>query len=100
MNEAEFVNGLIVKAPRDGAPDFVKGSISIKIGELIEWLNDRDGEWVNIDLKEARSGKWYAAVNNYKKEESRSGGRSPSPSRQAVQKSQPMDDFADDDIPW
>lgn len=64
-NETEFVEGLIVKAPRDGAPDFVKASISIKREELIEWLSGRDGEWVNVDVKESRNGKWYAAVNTY-----------------------------------
>ena len=26
-------------------------------------------EWVNIDVKEAKSGKWYAAVSNFKKGE-------------------------------
>jgi len=61
----EFVNGLIVKAPRDGAPDFVKAAISIKVADLTSWLQERDDEWVNIDVKEARSGKWYAAVNSY-----------------------------------
>ena len=61
----EFVNGLIVKAPRDGAPDFVKAAISIKVADLMSWLQERDDEWVNIDVKQARSGKWYAAVNSY-----------------------------------
>ena len=63
----EFVNGLIVKAPREGAPDFVKAAISIKVADLMSWLQGRDAkdEWVNIDVKVARSGKWYAAVNSY-----------------------------------
>jgi hypothetical protein len=65
-NEIEFPKGLIVKAPRDGAPDFVKAAISIKVAELIEWLSQREGEWVNLDVKEAKSGKWYCAVNTYK----------------------------------
>lgn len=65
-NEIEFVEGLIVKAPRDGAPDFVKASISIKREELIDWLSSRSGDWVNIDVKESRNGKWYAAVNTYR----------------------------------
>lgn len=64
-NETEFAEGLIVKAPRDGAPDFVKASISIKRQELIGWLSSRDGDWVNLDVKESRNGKWYAAVNTY-----------------------------------
>ena len=64
--DIEFPKGLIVKAPRDGAPDFVKASISIKVEELVEWLSGRDGEWVNLDVKEAKSGKWYASVNTFK----------------------------------
>ena len=65
-DEIEFPKGFIVKAPRDNAPDFVKGSISIKREELIEWLNNRDGDWINLDVKEAKSGHWYASVNTFK----------------------------------
>lgn len=67
--EIQFVDGLIVKPPRDGAPDFVKASISIKVEDLGKWLREKykaKQEWVNIDVKEAKSGKWYAAVNTYK----------------------------------
>ena len=68
--EIEFLDGLIIKPPRDGAPDFVKCSGSIKREEFIAWLQSRDGEWVNFDVKEARSGKWYAAVNAWKPKDS------------------------------
>jgi len=69
--EKQFVNGLIVKAPRDNAPDFVKGSISIKIKDLGMWLKDeykKGEEWINLDIKEGKSGKWYAEVNTWKPE--------------------------------
>jgi hypothetical protein len=33
-NNLEFPDGLIYKLPREGAPDFVKGSISIKRAEF------------------------------------------------------------------
>ncbi len=78
--EIEFVDGLIVKAPHERAPDFVKASISIKVEDLGKWLRGKykaGDEWVNIDVKEAKSGKWYAAVSTYKpkaKEEPRPGG--------------------------
>lgn len=65
-DEIQFVKGLLVKAPHPKAPDFVKASISIKVAELQEWLSTQPGEWVNIDVKEARGGKWYAAVSNFK----------------------------------
>lgn len=67
-NNVEFVNGMIFKLPREGAPDFVKGSISVKRAELIEFLNSKSDEWINIDLKVGKSGKAFAAVNNWKPE--------------------------------
>ena len=61
-----FPDGLMVKAPREGAPDFVKGSISIKRADLINWLGQQDGEWINLDMKVSKGGKWYSCVNTYK----------------------------------
>ena len=72
MSDIEFVNGLIVKAPHERAPEFVKASISIKVADLGVWLREKHKageEWVNVDVKVAKSGKWYAAVNTYKKPE-------------------------------
>ena len=66
MADLEFVDGLIVKPPRQGAPEFVKGSISIKRADLGNWLRAKDDEWINIDIKVGQSGKWYASVNNWK----------------------------------
>jgi hypothetical protein len=69
MSEQEFPKGLFAKAPREGAPDFVKGALSIKREEMIEWLQSKDNEWINLDIKEAKStGKWYASVNSWKKD--------------------------------
>lgn len=65
-DEIEFVNGLIVKAPHANAPDFVKCAISIKVADLSEWLAGKDEEWVNVDVKESKGGKWYAAVSTFK----------------------------------
>ena len=69
MADIEFVNGLIIKAPSEKAPDFVKASISIKVEELGMWLREKHKngeEWVNIDVKESKGGKWYAAVSTFK----------------------------------
>ena len=65
-DQMEFIDGLFAKAPHPNAPDFVKAKISIKREELISWLNNRSDEWVNIDVKEGRTGKWYASVDNWK----------------------------------
>ena len=78
-DEIEFPKGLIVKAPRDNAPDFVKASISIKREELIEWLSSKEGDWINLDVKEAKSsGHWYSSVNTFKpKQETKPGANVP-----------------------
>jgi hypothetical protein len=92
--EIEFVDGLIVKAPREGAPDFVKASISIKVEALGLWLRAKHKageEWVNLDVNESKGGKWYAKVSTFKPKakdaepEKKSGGH--------------FDDL-DDDIPF
>jgi hypothetical protein len=66
MSENNFIDGLIVKAPHQNAPDFVKAKLSIKREDLIGWLQQQTGEWINADIKESRAGKWYAAIDNWK----------------------------------
>jgi predicted nucleic-acid-binding Zn-ribbon protein len=68
-DDIQFVDGLIVKCPKTNAPSFVKASISIKVADLSKWLAQQEGEWVNVDVKESKSGKWYAAVNTFKPKE-------------------------------
>lgn len=92
--EIQFVDGLIVKPPHAKAPDFVKASISIKVADLGVWLRQKHKageEWVNIDVKESKNGKWYAAVSNFKPKE-----------KQAEQPKKPSGKFDDmeDDIPF
>jgi hypothetical protein len=64
--EKIFVDGLIAKKPREAAPAWVKCDLSIKREELLDWLAKQTGEWVNVQVCEARSGKWYAEVNTWK----------------------------------
>ncbi len=74
----EFVDGLIAKKPRDTAPDWIKCNISIKRADLILWLEQKEGDWVNLQVSEAKSGKWYAEVDNWqptKKTSSENGSR-------------------------
>ena len=63
----EFVDGLIIKAPHEKAPDFVKAAISIKRSELITWLSTRTEDWINLDVKVSKKdpSKWYAQVNDW-----------------------------------
>ena len=88
-NDVEFVDGLIVKAPPENSPDFVKGSISIKRKDLGNWLRKRTEDWINLDIKVSKKGVWYASVNTWKPE------KKDSPQQPA----DPTDDL-DDDIPF
>lgn len=97
-DEIEFVDGLIVKEPHEHAPHFVKASISIKVADLGMWLRKKyeaGDEWVNIDVKEAKSGKWYAAVSAYKKGQ----GGAAKPAAKPTTKRNPVAEL-DDDIPF
>jgi hypothetical protein len=66
--EKIFANGLIFKAPRPNAPEFVKGSLSIKVDEFVAFLtaHNTNAGWVNIDIKESKGGKLYCELNTYK----------------------------------
>ena len=96
----EFVNGLIFKMPRDGAPEFVKGSLSIKVEEMITFLSGKKTDWVNIDLKVSKVGKAYAQVNTFVPESRQDASvRQNAPQADPVPSKQDLNDF-DDDIPF
>ena len=64
--EKNFANGFILSR-RDGSPEFVVGNVAINVAEFTNWLNTHKNEkgWVNIDLKQAKSGKYYAEQNTW-----------------------------------
>ena len=95
----EFVDGLIVKAPHEKAPDFVKAAISIKRSELISWLSQRTEDWVNLDVKESKKGSWYASVNNFKPSKQDVTAQQNQPSYGGSAGQTPDPDF-DQDIPF
>lgn len=67
MADKKFVNGLIYKLPRDGAPDFILANLSIKVIEFKNFLlENQEGDWMNIDVKKNREGKIYCEVNTWK----------------------------------
>ena len=70
----EYPTGLFVSPPRPTAPDFVKGRISIRVGEFLEYLSTKDSDsWLRIDAKEGfkkdedGNPKWYAQVDTWVK---------------------------------
>ena len=68
MSDKTFAKGFYFKPPHPKAPDFVKGQLSIKVGEARKWLaTETDNEeWVNLDIKESKGGKYYLELNTWK----------------------------------
>lgn len=66
-NENKFPDGIYFKEPRQGAPEFAKGSISIKVEKAIAWLqaNVNDGGYVNLNLKVSKGGKAYCEKDTW-----------------------------------
>jgi len=66
-DDKEFIDGFFAKEPKR---DFIKCSISIKKDDFTNWykkqLQNKEDDWINIDVKEGKSGKWYAEVNTWK----------------------------------
>jgi hypothetical protein len=88
MSDAKFIEGLIVKAPNERAPEYVKAKLSIRREELMAWLAQQTGDWINADVKVSQGGKWYAAVDEWKPD---GKGRNERP--------QSKPDFDDDGLP-
>ena len=84
MADVIFAKGIIYKAPRPTAPDFVKGSLSFKVEEAIEFLKENaENGWCNVNLLVSKAGKPYAALDTWK----------PNNNLQAPPKKKPEDDI-------
>jgi hypothetical protein len=60
-----FAKGINFKR-NDNAPEFVVGKLNIKTDEAIAFLNETSKNgWVNLDIKKAKSGKYYIELDTY-----------------------------------
>lgn len=70
MEEKEkiFGDGIFIKKPREGAPDFVKGSISINVNQFLTFLDTHKNEtgYVNLDILKSEKGTLYTTLNTWK----------------------------------
>ena len=69
--EPIFPDGLFFSRPRDGAPDFIKGALSIEPKKLFAFMDKNRNllsqkGWMNLDLKLSKTGTLYFQVNTYK----------------------------------
>ena len=92
MADKIFCDGFNFKEPRDGAPDFVLGSISAKADKAIKFLqeNANDRGYVNMDVLRGKSGEPYIALNTWKPEKTADGWK-PKPKEETVDVSDDTD---------
>ena len=63
-----LAGGFFFDKPRDGAPDFIRGRISIKVEDALKTLAKykNDAGYVNLELCRSKDGtKMYLQVNTY-----------------------------------
>lgn len=63
-----FADGIIFSKPMEGAPEFIRGKLSFKVDEVVEFLKKYKPEsgWVNCDLCKSKEGKLYLKLNQFK----------------------------------
>lgn len=68
--ENNLPKGFFFSRAREGAPDFVKGKLGIKVADAIEFLkiNANSEGFVNMDLLVSKDGKPYLKLNDWKPE--------------------------------
>lgn len=69
----DLIKGLYPKPKHENAPSWKIGKASINIAQFREWMGayikeNPDQEWVNMELLVAKSGKGYAAIDDWKPE--------------------------------
>ena len=64
--EQKFIKGLFNNPKREGSPDFVMGSVSLKVEDFIGWLkeNVNDKGYINLDILQGDKG-CYLKHNNW-----------------------------------
>lgn len=67
--EKQFLQGLRVYRPREGAPEFIKLNMVFDKVAFLMWLEAQDADekgQIRADLKESREGKLYVEKNTWK----------------------------------
>lgn len=63
--EKVFAEGIIFKR-NDNAPDFVIGSMSVKVSEFVPFLQaNAKNDWTNLQVKKSQNGKMYVELDTF-----------------------------------
>ena len=97
MEQPIFVSGLFFKSPHPSAPDFVKGKLSIKVSELIPFIQQyQNNDYVNIDLLLSKEGKFYMKLDTWQPQQQQQTAQyptQPQPQNQPVQQYPPVNQY-------
>ena len=72
QRDATFLNSAVVRPLPENCPNWVRAKIGINIPNLLKEIEQlkEDGilttDWLNIEVKTAKSGKGYVEVNTWK----------------------------------
>jgi hypothetical protein len=88
MAEKVFAEGIIFKR-NDNAPDFVVGSMSVKVEEAVPFLqaNAKNG-WTNLQVKKSQNGKYYIELDTFEPK-AQGGAQQPAPAQPAASQANP-----------
>lgn len=65
-DEKIFADGFSFKR-NENAPEFVVGRLSMKVDDAIAFIKtNQNNGWVNLDIKQARSGNYYVELDTFK----------------------------------
>lgn len=74
MSDKVFAAGFSFKR-REKAPEFVIGSLSVKVEEAVAFLQENANEngWVNLNINTGKSGKPYVELDTFVPQKSSNG---------------------------
>lgn len=100
MSDKEFVKGIYWNEPSERSPDFIKGRLSFKVKDAIEYLQEKENEkgYVNVDVKVSRDGRTYLDLNDWTPAPKIETVREEKPPRD-VSKLEPEDSLQDNEMP-
>jgi len=77
MSNLIFANGIYLQKKTEKTPDFIKIRLSFKSKDFVAFLKEHTNEngYCNIDLRESKDGKRYFALNDWKKDDTKSDGK-------------------------
>lgn len=65
----KYTEGLFFNEPRQGAPDFILGSLSFSKARFLNWLDNQTEDekgYVKVDIKRGKENKPYCELNTWK----------------------------------